>query len=28
MAFHMQAARRGYVFERQTWRFPGDWTRK
>lgn len=25
MAFHMQAARRGYVFERQTWRYPRGW---
>lgn len=28
MAFRMQEARRGFVFERQTWRFPGDWTRR
>lgn len=28
MAFRSQEARRGFAFNRQTWRFPGDWTRR
>jgi hypothetical protein len=28
MAYRSQEARRGFTFNRQTWRFPGDWARR